>query len=146
MHALAGIWSARQRRHPFLIVVAVTAILGEFMPLLLNNVPFRLTQTYATHMVCTWLAVVLMCIMWLVVAGSFFLSWPHMPVDPGTIAGAMYYVCDSKMLSSFEGLSMLGQEERDRRVDQMPAKFAFGSIVGKSGTIGIGVDAIHDEM
>ncbi|KAK0715258.1 hypothetical protein B0H67DRAFT_514248 [Lasiosphaeris hirsuta] len=146
LHALAGMWSARQRRHPFLIVVAVTAILGEFMPLLLNNVPFRLTQTYITHMICTWLAIVLMCIMWLVVAASFFLSWPHMPVDPSTIAGAVYYVCDSKMLSSFEGLSVLGQEERDRRVEQMPAKFAFGSIVGKSGTIRTGVDAIHDDM
>jgi hypothetical protein len=50
------LWSAIKRRHPFLVIVALTAILSEFLPILLNNVPFKLTQTWTIHLVCTWTA------------------------------------------------------------------------------------------
>jgi len=144
LHAITGMSSAIRLGNPFLVVVAFTSIAAEFMPILLNNVPFRLTQTYTTHMACTWMAVALLCIMWLVVAASFFVSWPHMPVDPSTIAGAMYYVCDSKMLSSFEGLSVLPKGQRDLKVCEMGARFRFGSMTGVSGARRIGVDRVHD--
>ncbi|KAK4188295.1 hypothetical protein QBC35DRAFT_382965 [Podospora australis] len=144
LNAFSGMWSAVKRRHLFLIVVAMTAILSEFMPVLLNNVPFRVTQTWITSRVCTWLAVGILSIMWLVVVGSFFVRWPHMPVDPSTIAGSMYYVCDSWMLWSVEGLSMLSKKERDRKVIGMGLRFRFGNIVGLSGRKRVGVDGLKD--
>ncbi|KAI1636214.1 hypothetical protein F4809DRAFT_663063 [Biscogniauxia mediterranea] len=70
----------------------------------------------------------------LVVACSFFVRWPHrMPVDPSTIAGAMYYVCDSYMLDSLSGLSVLEKKERDRRVNAMGLRYEFGEMRGVSG-------------
>ncbi|KAK4173623.1 hypothetical protein QBC36DRAFT_359459 [Triangularia setosa] len=144
MNAFSGIWSAVKCRHIFLIIVAATAILAEFLPILLNNVPFRVTQTWIASRVCTWLAVAIMAIMWLVVVASFFIKWPHMPVDPGTIAGAMYYVCDSWMLWSLEGLSQVPKEERDRKVRDMGMQYAFGNVVGQSGKKRVGVDGVKE--
>ncbi|KAK0671648.1 hypothetical protein QBC41DRAFT_48689 [Cercophora samala] len=144
MNAFSGIYSAIKRRHIFLIVVAFVAILSEFLPILLNNVPFRVTQTWVASRVCTWLAVAIMAIMWIVVAASFFIKWPHMPVDPSTIGGAMYYVCDSWMLWSLEGLSQVPKKERDRKVREMAMQYAFGNIVGQSGKKRVGVDGVKE--
>ncbi|KAK3687687.1 hypothetical protein B0T22DRAFT_380006 [Podospora appendiculata] len=143
--ALMGARSAIEQRNLPLVVVAFMAILSDFMPMLLNNVPLRMTQAWMTHLVCTWLAVAMLGVMWLVVVGSFFVTWPHMPVDPRTIAGAMFYVCDSRMVLCYEGLGVLGKKERDGRVDEMGLKFQFGDIVGLSGRKRIGVDALHDQ-
>jgi uncharacterized membrane protein YgcG len=136
--------SAVKQRHGFLVVVAFTAILAEFMPILLSNVPFRVTQTWIASRACTWMAVGVLSLMWLVVVGSFFVSWPHMPVDPSTIAGAVYYVCDSWMLWSLEGLSRLREEERDGRIAELALRFRFGDIVGLSGRRRVGVDGLDD--
>ncbi|KAK4201020.1 hypothetical protein QBC40DRAFT_64301 [Triangularia verruculosa] len=144
MNAFSGIYSAIKRRHIFLIIVAATAILAEFLPILLNNVPFRVTQTFIASRVCTWLAVAIMSTMWIVVAASFFVKWPHMPVDPSTVAGAMYYVCDSWMLWSLEGLSQVPKEERDRRVQEVGMQYGFGNIVGQSGKKRVGVDGVKE--
>ncbi|XXG96339.1 hypothetical protein Hte_002621 [Hypoxylon texense] len=140
-NAFSGLWSSVRRRHGFLAVVAVTSILSEFLTIFLGNIPFRVTQTYLVHNICTWAAVGILCIMILVVAGSFFVTWPHMPVDPSTVAGAMYYVCDSWMLARFEGLSTMKRKDRDWRVNEMGLKYEFGEIRGASGVVRIGVDA-----
>ncbi|KAK3378798.1 hypothetical protein B0T24DRAFT_521410 [Lasiosphaeria ovina] len=145
LNAFSGILSAARRRHRYLVTVAFTAILSEFLPLLLSNVPFRVTQTWMTHMVCTWLAMAILTIMWLVVAGGFLVKWPHLPVDPSTIAGAMFYVHDSSIICTFEGLGALGKKERDRRVAGMRLKYEFGDIVGLGGRKRIGVDGSRDD-
>lgn len=144
LNAFSGIVGAVRQRHGFLILVAFTAILAEFMPIVLSNVPFRVTQTWITSRVCTWMAVGILSLMWLVVVGTFFVSWPHMPVDPSTIAGAMYYVCDSWMLGGMEGLSKLDSEERDKQIAELGLRFRFGDIVGLSGRKRIGVDGQDD--
>jgi hypothetical protein len=143
LHAVTGIWGAARRRESFPVVVAVVAMLSEFMPILLNNVPMRITQTWKVHLACTWLAVGLLCVMWLVVAASFLVRWPHMPVDPSTVAGRMYYVCDSWMLYGFEGLSTLGKRERDSRIREMGLKYEYGDIRGVSGVRRYGVDGVR---
>ncbi|KAK0743636.1 hypothetical protein B0T18DRAFT_392377 [Schizothecium vesticola] len=144
-HAVAGmgIWSAIQRRQYFLAVVGLTSIVSEFMTILLSNVPFQITQTYAAHEACMWLTVTSLLLMWVVVVWSFFMTWPHMPVDPSTIAGAVFYVHDSKMLAGFEGLSVLPKDERDGRVCEMGAKYRFGTIVGESRGRRVGVDWVE---
>lgn len=37
-----------------------------------------------------------------------------MPVEPSSIAGAIYYVCDPSVIDKFIGLSMLNKQQRDR--------------------------------
>lgn len=146
MTAFTGVFSAMRRRHGFLGLVGVTAILSEFMPILLNNVPFRVTQTWVAHMVCTWLSVGILGFMWLVVVGSFFVRWPHMPVDPSTVAGAMYYLCDSWVLWSLEGMSTLKKKERDWKISETGLKFRFGEIEGVSGLRRVGIDGVRDSQ
>ncbi|KAI1135786.1 hypothetical protein F5Y05DRAFT_415786 [Hypoxylon sp. FL0543] len=140
-NAFSGLWSAIRRRYSFLAVVALTSILSEFLTIFLSNIPYRVTQTFLVHTLCTWAAVGILGIMVLVVVGSFFVTWPHMPLDPSTIAGAMYYVCDSWMLTRFEGLSTMTRRDRDWRVSDMGLKYEFGEVRGASGVVRIGVDA-----
>ncbi|KAI1084638.1 hypothetical protein F5B20DRAFT_522536 [Whalleya microplaca] len=147
-NAFSGLVSSLRRRHPFLFIVTLTAILSDFLPLFLANVPYRVTQTFLVHMICTWTGVGILCIMVLVVLLSFAIKWPHMPVSPSTIANVMYYVCDSQELRScFEGqsLSMLDRKERDGRVNQMALRYEFGQAKGVSGRVRIGVDVAEEE-
>jgi len=126
-------------------VVAVAAITAEFMPILLNNVPFRVTQTWVTHQVCTWMAVGILCFMILVVVASFFVEWPQMPVAPSTVGGAMYYICESTMLSRLDGgssLSTLDDKERRERVRNLGARYSFVQGGGISGHLRAGVDVV----
>jgi hypothetical protein len=140
-NAFSGIVSGFRRRHAFLALVGMAAVLSEFLTIFLSNIPFRVTQTFLIARICTWSAVGILSIMVLVVLGSFFVKWPHMPVDPSTIAGAMYYVCDSWMLEGLEHISAEGRKERDWRIDAMGERYEFGEMTGQSGTIRVGVDS-----
>jgi hypothetical protein len=81
-----------------------------------------------------------------VVAGSFLIKWPHMPVDPRTIAGALFYVCDSWMLGSLEGLSAAGKTDRDHVINGAGVRYNFGYKHGMSGREMVAVDVIADDM
>jgi len=142
-NAFTGMWRAARLRRPFLGLVAFVGILSEFLPTLLSNVPFHPTKTWEMHLLCSWMAFGILCLMWLALVGSFFLTWPYLPADPTTIAGAMFYVCDSRMLRSFEGLSPLEKEDRDARVEEMGLRFRFGNMMGSSGRRRLGVDYLH---
>ncbi|RYP87864.1 hypothetical protein DL769_000456 [Monosporascus sp. CRB-8-3] len=143
-NAFSGLWSAVRRRDGFLAVVALTSVLSELLPVLLAEIPFRVSQTYLVHLVTTWSAVGILCIMLLVLVSSFFVRWPHMPLDPTTVAGAMYYVADSWMLGGFDGLGTLGPKDRDRRVVELGLKYRFGRMTGVSGETKVGVDVAGD--
>ncbi|RYO77878.1 hypothetical protein DL764_010169 [Monosporascus ibericus] len=143
-NAFSGLWSAVRRHDGFLAVVALTSILSELLPVLLAEIPFRVSQTYLVHLVTTWSAVGILCIMLLVLVSSFFVKWPHMPLDPTTVAGAMYYVADSWMLSQFDGLGTLGRKDRDRRVVALGLKYRFGPMTGVRWETRVGVDVAGD--
>lgn len=139
-NSFTGLWSAIKRRHFYLIVAAFAASIAEFLPLLLNNVPYRVTQTYRTSTVCTYTSIAVLALMLVLVIASFFMKWPEMPVDPTTVAGAMYYVCDSKMVWSFAELSTVGKAERNGRVGRLGALYEYGPTSGLSGQRRMGVD------
>ncbi|KAI5863999.1 hypothetical protein GGS23DRAFT_478000 [Durotheca rogersii] len=80
-------------------IVAATAVLSEILPVLLSTALDKCTESFVAHEVCSWMAVGVLSIMILAVAGSFFVVWPHMPIDPSTLAGAMYYVTDPTTVS-----------------------------------------------
>ncbi|CAJ2513062.1 Uu.00g011810.m01.CDS01 [Anthostomella pinea] len=141
-NAFSGIWSAFRRRHLFLGVVAFTAILSEFLPLLLANIPFQVTQTWDVHLGCTWLAVGIISLMIVVLVVSFFVRWPRLPVDPRTVAGAAYYVCDSWLLQGVDKLSMAKKSERDARMNYAGLRYRYGEMTGVSGVRRVGVDVV----
>lgn len=145
-NAFYGIYSAIQQRSIFLGSVALATILAElFLPVTLSHVPFSHLDTYQTQRVCTWLSVSTLALMILVILYSFLIRWPHMPADPRTIAGAMFYVCDSWMLGTMEGMATLGKKERDSTVRSQRLRYEFASSKGVSGKERMNVD-IRGEM
>lgn len=136
----SGIWSALKHGQPFPAVVAFMTILSEFMPILLANIPYTLTQTEITHDICLRMSVVILGLMVLTLGGSFFIRYPHMPVDPRSIAGAMYYVSESGMLNQFSGMASLSNEERKKRVQELGGRYWYGDILTRAGATRPAVD------
>ncbi|KAI1269387.1 hypothetical protein F5Y18DRAFT_414413 [Xylariaceae sp. FL1019] len=89
----SGVWLAllAHRRDVYLGLVSATAILSEFLPVILGNIPCNGVQVQSAETACVWIAVALLSFMILTVAGSFFIVWKKMNIDPSTIAGAMFY-------------------------------------------------------
>jgi hypothetical protein len=141
-NAFSGLYSAVQQRHLYLGVLALATLLAEFLPVTLSHVSFGILETQETQLTCTYLSIAILMIMVAVVAGSLAIRWPHMPVDPRTIAGAMYYLCDSGMLGSFDGLAGLEMRDRDWMVKSMGVQYTFGTIVGLTGKERVGIESI----
>jgi len=143
--------------------IALAGVLNKlFAPVLLSNIPFQISQTWTTHEICVWLSVAVLGYSSLVLGWYLFggrvvsLLFPssfasrissggggggvHLPVHPQTLAGRMYYVCDSAVLSDFARLSMLSTRRRDERVLRLGRRYRFGDMVGVSGRRRVGVD------
>jgi len=136
--------------------IALATFLAKFTPILLSNVPFHNTVTWKMHESCTWMAVLVLGYMILVLVASTVISLRGkrrsknknsvMPVRVNTIAGAMYYLCESGMVKDFEGLSTRGPKERREAVCAMERRYVFGEVVGTvSGTRRVGVDYFGEE-
>lgn len=121
-------------------------MISEFLPILLSQIPFRVTSIHIVHVITTWTAVGVLCVMVLVLLSSFFIRWPHTPLDPTTIAGAMYYVADSRMLDDFQGLSMVERKDRDQRIVDLGLRYRFGPMMGVGGKPRVGVDVSKDSL
>ncbi|RYP67451.1 hypothetical protein DL771_007229 [Monosporascus sp. 5C6A] len=98
----------RPRRDSYLGIVAAAGIFAELLPLILSNVPFEASRSYPSFEPCTWISVIILCLMILVVIGSFLVRWPHMRIDPTTLAGLLYYALDPEISSSVTGRSPSG--------------------------------------
>lgn len=126
-NAFSGLLSAYRQRSPFLGILSFTTILAKIvLPVTLDHVPFSYNATWLTQQICAWLSISIMALMIIVVAGSFLIRWPHLPVDPSTIVGAMFYLCDSHMLEAFEDLACKDKRQRDAEVRAMGSWYAYG--------------------
>ncbi|KAI0436109.1 hypothetical protein F4803DRAFT_543346 [Xylaria telfairii] len=144
-NAFSGLWRATRTRRPFLGLVSLASILSESLGIFLGNVRFRVTQTMFVFQLCTWSAVGIMSFMVLILLASFFVRWPDMPIEPSSIASAMYYVCDTNVADKFEGLSTLNKQERDRMVTDMALLYEFGEMVSATGGSKIGLKALNSD-
>ncbi|KAI1114806.1 hypothetical protein F5Y14DRAFT_412904 [Nemania sp. NC0429] len=142
-NAFSGLWRAARTHRPFLGFVSLASILSESLGIFLGNVRFQVTQTLFVFQLCTWSAVGIMSIMVLVLSASFFMRWPDMPIEPSSIAGAMYYVCDSNVADRFEGLSTLNKQQRDRIVIDMALLYEFSEMMSATGGSKIGLKALN---
>ena len=106
-NVFGGVWSAllRRPRDYYLGAISIAGIFAELLPLLLGNVAFEASDSHIGIRFCTWFAVAILFILLLVAATSFRVQWPHMPLDPTTVAGAVYYTSDPTMSSSVKGMS-----------------------------------------
>lgn len=140
-NAFYGIYSAFRQRSIFLGAVSFATILAELiLPVTLSHIPFSHLDTYETQLVCAWLSISILALMILIIVYSFFMRWPNMPVDPRTIAGAMFYVCDSWMLDTMEGATTLGKKQRDSFIYSQKLGYEFAVSKGVSGKERMNVD------
>jgi len=145
--APTGIWQAIKLQNIFGGAVAVVSVLSKFTPIFLANIPFRLTLTWVMHEVCAWLSVAILSTMILVLVCSFFVQWPNLPVEPSTVAGCLYYVCDSDILQDFEGMSSMGPKERRERARALGWKYQLSERVDASGEAKMGIGyALESEI
>ncbi|KAK1480903.1 hypothetical protein CTAM01_14188 [Colletotrichum tamarilloi] len=137
-----GIYAAIINGDIALMLAAFMSITAEFLPMLLANVPYNLTQTLNSHKICSIISLTILALMIVAVGASLFIKWPEMPVDPRSIAGAMYYINESQMLDDFEGLSQLSSMDRKKKVGELGRRCFYGALTGKHGRR-MGVDSVE---
>lgn len=134
-NALSGVYVAVRRRDGILLAAGLMSLAAELLPVFLANIPYALTLTYDTHRVCTFLSLAILGVMVLVLVATLFVRWPFMPVDPRTLAGAMYYVADSDVLmrdlAEGNGVVLASSE----------SKYFYARVVGSDGQARMAVDA-----
>ncbi|KAK2729049.1 hypothetical protein CKAH01_10488 [Colletotrichum kahawae] len=137
-----GLYAAILEGNLILMLAAFMSILAEFLPILFANVPYNLTQTLTSHNVCAVVSLTILALMLASMIASLFIRWPELPVDPRSIAGALYYVAESRMLEDFEGLSKLDSENREKKVKELGRRYFYGSLTGISGKR-MGVESVE---
>ncbi|KAJ0338999.1 hypothetical protein KNSL1_012206 [Colletotrichum chrysophilum] len=137
-----GLYAAILESNIILMLAAFMSILAEFLPILFANVPYNLTQTLKSHNVCATISLTILALMLASMVASLFIKWPELPVDPRSIAGALYYVAESRMLEDFEGLSKLDSEEREKKVKELGRRYFYGGLTGSNGKR-MGVESVE---
>lgn len=142
-----GFWLSVRRRDTLAVMISFVGILSKCLPALLSGIPFASAQTWRTHQICAWTSISLVSVMIVVlICYMRIVRWPDLPVPPGSLAGSIYYLCDSRMLKDFERLSMLRRPERDRRVKRAARRYRVGWITGVSGQKRIACDYADGEQ
>ncbi|KAJ2993519.1 hypothetical protein NUW58_g1814 [Xylaria curta] len=139
-NAFSGFWYAARTRSGFLATAGLASVLSEFLGIFLSNVSFQVTQTFLVSQISIWTSVGILSFMVLVIVISFYVKWPHMPADPSTIAGAIYYIHNSSMPGRFEGLGTLNRKERDQKVTELALLYELGTIKSVLGAPTVSVD------
>lgn len=112
---VTGAYTAFCRGQWLLLVAALMALAGELLPAFLANVPYALNLTWDTHCVCTYFSLAILGAMVVVLGASMCVTWPHMPVDPRTVAGMVYYVVGSEGLLR-EVVAAAGRESQGKKL------------------------------
>jgi len=142
----SGIYVAGRHRHAFLLCTSASAILSEFLPILLSNVPYNLSQTRLSHDVCTIIATATLAAMAACLVVSFLVRWPPMPIDPRSVAGALWYVTESPaLLAGLEGVALLDGAALEDRVKRLGCRYYYGPVGATGGRVGVDAHLGHGE-
>lgn len=74
----------------------------------------------------------ILLLMALTVFSSFFIRWPDMPVDPRSVAGAMYYISESSVTDQLIGVAILNHKERRTRIKEMGGRYWYGEVLSRN--------------
>ncbi|KAK4447973.1 hypothetical protein QBC34DRAFT_408614 [Podospora aff. communis PSN243] len=138
-NVISGAAAAFKQRYGLLLVAAVMAGIAEILlPSLLANVPFALTQTYTGWVASTSASLAVLSVMAAVLMGSLLFSrWPHMPVDPRTVAGAIYYFSrSSRMRADLCGsrVALMNETTRNEEVKALGRRYVYELHDGAEGS------------
>jgi len=76
---------------------------------------------------------------------SFAVRYPDMPISPASLAGRMYYLCDSvEAVRAFSGMGAWRTWKGEGRVEEK-SRYGFGEMVGDSGRRRVGVFVVGDQ-
>ncbi|KAF5019573.1 hypothetical protein F66182_8426 [Fusarium sp. NRRL 66182] len=125
---VSGVFVALRIRDPLLFFTAFAAVLAQFLPILLANVPYSLTQTSDAHNICSRLSVGILFLMAVAMGFSLLVKWPDLPVDPSNLAGALWYVADAPWLRSLEGVAAMSASKRRDAVRGLGGSWTYGPI------------------
>ncbi|KAH8887148.1 hypothetical protein GQ53DRAFT_827325 [Thozetella sp. PMI_491] len=139
-NAFSGLVLASRNLDSFTASVAIATILSKFTPILLSSIPFHNLQTWKTHEITAWMTVSVLVYMVLVIFASFFVRWPYLPVEPTTIAGSLYYLCDSELFADLPRPGATAQGKN--RTSGGARRIALGEMTGISGTTRFGIDYV----
>src|SRR3569833_2087088 len=142
----SGITTAKHQRDAQQQAAAKKTSKAElFLPVLLANIPYALTQTLESYTACASTTLALLASMVAVLAASMiWVRWPHMPVDPRTLAGAIYYVADSpQLLRDMRGRSLATKDcrSRDAEIEAFGRQYFYGRVRDSDGRPRMVVDA-----
>ncbi|KAF4977691.1 hypothetical protein FZEAL_5832 [Fusarium zealandicum] len=127
-NAISGVFVALRVRDPLLFFTSLAAVLAEFLPILLANVPYNLTQTLLVHEVCARLSAGILVVMVIGLFASLFVKWPALPVDPRSLAGAMWYVAEAPWVAGIEGVAGMSAKERQNKVQGLGGRWTYGPV------------------
>jgi hypothetical protein len=65
---------------------------------------------------------------------------PVLRIKPTTIAAALVYLCESRMLDTFRHLGTLDGKTRERKIQEIGRTFGLGIVEGKDGVVRVKVD------
>ncbi|KAF5674174.1 hypothetical protein FHETE_3007 [Fusarium heterosporum] len=132
-NAVSGLFVALQIRDPLLFFTAFTTLLAQFLPILLANVPYSLTQTSEAHDYCSRLSIGILLVMVIAMLCSLLVKWPDLPVDPRSLAGSLWYVADAPWVRGLEGVAAMSAKKRKDAVQGLGGSWTYGPIHTPTG-------------
>ncbi|KAM0204896.1 hypothetical protein ACHAQI_009712 [Fusarium lateritium] len=132
-NAVSGLFVALRIRDPLLFFTAFTTLLAQFLPILLANVPYSLTQTSEAHEYCSRLSIGILLVMVIAMLCSLLVKWPDLPVDPRSLAGALWYVADAPWVRGLEGIAAMSANKRKDAVQGLGGSWTYGPIHTPTG-------------
>lgn len=125
---VSGMFVALRIRDPLLFFTAFTTVLAQFLPILLANVPYNRTQTSDAHEICSRLSIGILLVMVVAMLSSLLVKWPDLPVDPSSLAGALWYVSDAPWVRGLEGVAAMSANKRKNAVQGLGGRWTYGPI------------------
>ncbi|KAF4990372.1 hypothetical protein FGRMN_8507 [Fusarium graminum] len=132
-NAVSGLFVALRIRDPLLFFTAFTTLLAQFLPILLANVPYSLTQTSEAHDYCSRLSIGILVVMVIAMLCSLLVKWPDLPVDPRSLAGSLWYVADAPWVRDLEGVAAMSAKKRKDAVQGLGGSWTYGPVHTPTG-------------
>ncbi|KAN0110928.1 hypothetical protein V8E51_007315 [Hyaloscypha variabilis] len=112
--------------HIFSASMAFISFLSEILVVVLAAIPYSLGEIFLELILCTYTSIGILSVMLLVLISLVF--WrrrlPYVPRPPDTLGGVISYICDSRMLDTFDG-----------RTSRLGKKYTYGEYVGVDGQV-----------